>query len=85
MTWILDLLKKQGFSFVLLGLITWYFYGKVEALEEKLEQRQQYTVDLLTGLIEENTQALQDVCRALEKLEIKKEVPAESWRRNTTR
>lgn len=59
--WLLDLLKKQGLSFVLLGFAVWYFYGEVQRLNQKVEMYQSRIIELYQGVILENTDALKRV------------------------
>jgi hypothetical protein len=71
--WILDLLKKQGLSFVLLGVAVWYFYGEVRRLEEKADLCQNRIIELYQNVIIRNTHTLEDVSWYLEELHSNKQ------------
>lgn len=45
-TWILNALQKQGLSFVLLGLIAYGLYLKVEDLQTKVDQCNAQTIEM---------------------------------------
>ena len=64
--WVLDLLKKQGLSFVLLGFAVWYFYFEVHRLEEKSDRCNEKMMMLYQGVILQNVQLLQKVEKQLE-------------------
>ena len=72
-TWLLDLLKKQGLSFVLLGFAVWYFYGEVKRLEEKADLCQSKIITLYQEVIIRNTHTLEDVTWYLEELHTQKQ------------
>jgi hypothetical protein len=71
--WILDLLKKQGLSFVLLGVAVWYFYIEVKRLEEKADLCQNRIIELYQNVIIRNTHTLEDVSWYLEELHSNKQ------------
>lgn len=68
-----EILKKQGLSFVVMGISIWYFYIQQEKLQEKQQQMQvemqqcndsfiEYMKDnqvMLIRVIEKNTMALE--------------------------
>lgn len=66
--WLLDLLKKQGLSFVLLAFAVWYFYGEVKRLEAKADLCQSRIIDLQVDVILANTRAMEDMNWYLEEL-----------------
>lgn len=81
--WILDLLKKQGLSFVLLGVAVWYFYGEVKHLQDKADLCQNSVIELYQKVIMENTDLLKRVEKELSEHNKKIESPASRWQRNT--
>ena len=70
--WMLDLLKKQGLSFVLLGFAVWYFYGEVRRLETKADLCQTQIIEMHRDVILQNTRAMEDMNWYLEELRQKK-------------
>lgn len=66
--WLMDLLKKQGLSFVLLGFAIWYFYGEVQRLENKSDICQDNIISLYQNVILQNTETLKKLDRELEEL-----------------
>ena len=70
--WILDLLKKQGLSFVLLGIAVWYFYGEVKRVNEKADRCQSSIIEMYQDVIIRNTRAMEDMNWYLEELRTKK-------------
>lgn len=66
--WMLDLLKKQGLSFVILGVAIWYFYGEVKRLNEKADQCQQGIIQMYQEIVIRNTRAMEDMNWYLEEL-----------------
>lgn len=65
-TWFLDQLKNQGPSFVLMGVMLWYLYGKVGALELEQKQMQveiqncnKVNQEILINHIQKNSEMLQ--------------------------
>lgn len=66
--WLLDLLKKQGLSFLLLGFAVWYFYGEVQRLEAKSDLCQTRIINIQEQVIFKNTRAMEDMNWYLEEL-----------------
>lgn len=65
-TWFLDQLKNQGPSFVLMGVMIWYFYGKVGTLEQEQKQMRieiqechKVNQEILINHIQKNSELLQ--------------------------
>lgn len=77
--WVLDLLKKQGLSFVLLAFAVWYFYGEVKRLETKADICQSRIIELYQSVILENSDMLKRVEKELSEHN-KKQIP--KWPRN---
>lgn len=70
--WMLDLLKKQGLSFVLLGFAVWYFYGEVRRLETKADHCQSQIIEMHRDVILRNIKAMEDMNWYLEELRTQK-------------
>lgn len=70
--WLLDLLKKQGLSFVLLAFAVWYFYGEVKRLEAKADLCQARIIQFQEEVIWRNTRAMEDMNWYLEELRTRK-------------
>lgn len=66
--WILDLLKKQGLSFVILGVAVWYFYGEVKRLNDKADLCQNSIIEMYQNVIISNTMAIDNMNWYLEEL-----------------
>jgi len=64
--WLLEMLKKQGLSFVLLGAAVWYFYGEVQRLENKADICQDNIIDLYQNVILQNTEVMKQVNQELD-------------------
>ncbi|MBA4304625.1 MAG: hypothetical protein C0424_10410 [Sphingobacteriaceae bacterium] len=65
-TWFLDQLKNQGPSFLLMGVMLWYLYGKVGILEQEQKQMQvqiqecnRVNQEILINHIQKNSELLQ--------------------------
>lgn len=67
--WVLDLLKKQGLSFVLLAFAVWYFYGEVQRLETKSDICNTRMMELYQGVILQNMDVMRRVEKQLEESE----------------
>ena len=75
-TWILESIKKQGFTVLLLAVAVWYFWQRDEARDKILEDcRGQYATVLLrlaersTIALERNTEAIIENTDVLETLQ----------------
>lgn len=65
-TWLLDQLKNQGPSFVLMGIIVWFLYSEMTLQKQDIKQLQQEIMncnksnqDLLLNHLKENTRMLE--------------------------
>ena len=75
-TWLLESIKKQGFTVLLLAVAVWYFWQRDEARDKKLEAcRDDYNTVLLrlaersTIALEKNTLAVYENTDVLETLQ----------------
>lgn len=68
--WLMDSVKKQGFSFLLIGLMTYYFYNQNQVIEVKFEtklERMEEKVEILQErIIEYNTKDRLDLMKVVE-------------------
>lgn len=56
--YLLETLKNQGLSFVLLGVAVWYLQGNNDRLANEIRSCQQEKYDAMLQVINSNTQAL---------------------------
>lgn len=56
--YLLETLKNQGLSFVLLGVAVWYLQGNNDRLANEIRACQQEKYDAMIQVIESNTHAL---------------------------
>lgn len=57
---ILEALKKQGFSVIILCIAVWYFNGQVEELKAENKSLNNYIRVELKALIEQNIESLKN-------------------------
>ncbi len=72
-TTLIDMLKKQGLSFLLLGVAVYFFYGQYNVLSDKINDCNQAIIDhyereneKLYEVIERNTMALDRINEKME-------------------
>lgn len=75
-TWLLESIKKQGFTVLLMAVAVWYFWQRDEARDKRLEAcREEYNTVLLriaersTMALEQNTEAVEQNSGLLETLQ----------------
>jgi len=69
--WILETLKNQGLSFLLLGVAVWYFHGESKELRTELMHCMDSNQSELTQAIKENTSEIKTLRYYVEKQEIR--------------
>jgi hypothetical protein len=79
--WLLELLKKQGLSFVLLAFAIWYFYGEVQRLEQKSDQCHGRIIEVYQGVLLENVDLMKQVNRELQEINMARTIKAQTERK----
>lgn len=66
--WLVDSMKKQGFSWVLTALAVWFFYNQTQQMQAKIDLCNDTIIDLykedrkeLLKVIQSNTFALENI------------------------
>lgn len=59
--WLLDTLKNQGLSFLLLGLAVWHLQGQNNTLASEIRECQEEKYNALIAVVSANTDALNNL------------------------
>lgn len=65
--WLLDTLKNQGLSFLLLGVAVWHLQGQNNSLSREIRACQEEKHNALIEVVTANTAALNNIANGKEK------------------